>query len=979
MDENKQPTKEEEAAQAGKNIAEVAANGAANLLGGPVGGAITRNLARTEFGQKALNTAGKIMASSPLTKNALAKAQPAIQKAKPALGAVAGGLGGNTSDATKSITDTTEGASQSAIDAANSPSDSNPLTSSSSSLNNSGFGNNKSGLFSTSRRANEEAAESGSSSASAGLANDLKKAKKIIGIVSAAAPIVLPMIMLMVVAFVVVGQIRIVAEKVEGFIKDVNVSIEKYINFAQGEGWVTNEESFFNTLNKEYKKFPYMGGEKLDIALIASTIHYSTTVDLEQFEVDEGGIEDVLTGNSSPILGTLGRDETVDFYEVAKDKLGSYDSPHWGGKRLLGYAVKTDVSFDWYTGAEWAVAVNEWRELLNFFSSSIKQVMGQKYWTEVILTLANPLKFAAEFNKIYIEMQSYLITNGSILAGYDYDKRNEYYEVQEFVYLLGNIFENTKDVKVYDEEPEEKKGTAWILAPDFKRTMNYGHEEYKQMKQDLQEMKAILTKSGVDFENDEDVLNHVKNSSNTELKKLYESYRKNESAYMYSYTHYLQKVYIPFTYFYKKDTATPDQIDAMVDEIFDQKEYYYYLMGEENLDYSCGGSCQYSVGGKEVSNLKVRLLQCSDKSLGDPIPGEELVDFEKYVLGVVYAEIGPDAPVEAAKAQAIAARSYALVRPKNMGNAAGLKLEQENDQWILSIRNCVEDQVYCDPDQGCSSEIAPNGYNAVTMYSGVNSKVDPYKGPLAEDAKIRSAVSEVAGKVLLDEKGNIVSTGYTNVNQERWKSQAKSGMDYTEILLADYSSGKTLSESSCSNVCNKATGDYTQWKQLTSLGAPWGEVVIGNNKTINQIGCLVTSVSIQIARSGVPLQNINGEFNPGTFVEAIKPEGFASGVNFVWNSITKVAPTFKYQPDSSAYFGGMTKAQKAAKVKELINQGCYLVMEVKSGCGGEHWVAVDYVEGDEVYMMDPASTESVAWNQYNHSCTTQVQCYKVSE
>ena len=32
--------------------------------------------------------------------------------------------------------------------------------------------------------------------------------------------------------------------------------------------------------------------------------------------------------------------------------------------------------------------------------------------------------------------------------------------------------------------------------------------------------------------------------------------------------------------------------------------------------------------------------------------------FEKYILGVAYQEIGPDAPAEAIKAQMVAARSY---------------------------------------------------------------------------------------------------------------------------------------------------------------------------------------------------------------------------------------------------------------------------------------------------------------------------------
>ena len=62
----------------------------------------------------------------------------------------------------------------------------------------------------------------------------------------------------------------------------------------------------------------------------------------------------------------------------------------------------------------------------------------------------------------------------------------------------------------------------------------------------------------------------------------------------------------------------------------------------------------------------------------------------------------------------------------------------------------------------------------------------------------------------------------------------------------------------------------------------------------------------------------------------------------------------------------------------MIEQGCYVVMEVKGNGGGQHWVAVDYVSGDTVYMMDPASNEVDTWKQYPHSWTSEAICYKVT-
>ena len=64
---------------------------------------------------------------------------------------------------------------------------------------------------------------------------------------------------------------------------------------------------------------------------------------------------------------------------------------------------------------------------------------------------------------------------------------------------------------------------------------------------------------------------------------------------------------------------------------------------------------------------------------------QDLVNFEDYVAGVAYAEIGDGASLEEYKAQMLVARSFALTRSAAMGNGLGKKLEQENGQWILQI------------------------------------------------------------------------------------------------------------------------------------------------------------------------------------------------------------------------------------------------------------------------------------------------------
>ena len=156
------------------------------------------------------------------------------------------------------------------------------------------------------------------------------------------------------------------------------------------------------------------------------------------------------------------------------------------------------------------------------------------------------------------------------------------------------------------------------------------------------------------------------------------------------------------------------------------------------------------------------------------------------MLGVAYAE-NDGAPEEGYKAEALAAKSYALRRPDAMGYAAGLKIEEQNGQYILNIRNCTSDQVYCDPDKGCSTETGDTGN---TVYSGATTKPHTYKPVLAQESYQRIAASEISDKILVDSTGNVFYATYTDVDQNRWNAQANSGQTYAQMLEATYSGAK---------------------------------------------------------------------------------------------------------------------------------------------------------------------------------------------
>lgn len=468
-------------------------------------------------------------------------------------------------------------------------------------------------------------------------------------------------------------------------------------------------------------------------------------------------------------------------------------------------------------------------------------------------------------------------------------------------------------------------------------------------------------------------------TSKAYLRSLGYAQIENGKVDLEAYESYLADVVIEHLYPELVKGKSASTKKRIAKEIMELAEMYYAYFGEEKSE-NCGSgtSCSYNVNGQSISNLKVRLLQCADMKRGEPIDGEELVDFEKYVLGVTYGEIGSSFHSETNKVQAIAARTFALSRGKAMGGAYNIGIKEENGQWILQIRNCVEDQVYCDPDQGCSQDNPLNAYQGNTMFSGLGHRVF-YKDPLPEDAQLRKDVAETNGKVLLDKNGELVVTSYVNNAQNSWNSKANAGLDYTEILLSHYTNATAISEANCnmnkgdSSCSTNVTGPFANWKQCDPA---WGSIGLGGS-TICSIGCLATSVAIQAAASGAASSIEN--FNPGTFVQMGKQAGvFDGGGNMYQSNVSKVIPGFSQQGTQSLC--GMSEESKAKAVQEKLNQGYYVVLEVKgSGCGGngQHWVAVSGTSGDEINMMDPASDSTSVFATYGNRAST-ISLYKKS-
>lgn len=436
---------------------------------------------------------------------------------------------------------------------------------------------------------------------------------------------------------------------------------------------------------------------------------------------------------------------------------------------------------------------------------------------------------------------------------------------------------------------------------------------------------------------------------------IYKTYPKYKKEYTIDF------IEVPFDYKVNRN------IEEIMEYIRSRQDYTNYVLGYPNTvvtDSNSGSTtnCTYTVNGTNMSGIKVKLVHAKNSAVpgvntGDEIEGQELVDFEKYILGVVYAENG-SAPEEAIKAQAIAARNYVL----NRGH-----LMEENGQKILRITNSTYDQTYCDPDAGCDRCIGERG--VVSLYkSGTTppGSTCVSVSPLPNDSYVRKAVKSVSGVVLQDNNGNTINTPYTSTTQHAWNKMAKEGKDYIEMLRLTYG------ESSLSNPsCTFASGDWDNWRQ----GDPqWGNKSVGSSNMAS-IGCFITAHAKALAASGAQLKVNN--FNPGVFIDVINANHCLSGNNLDATCALNAVLANGYDRNTDRVGVSLTGSigQKALTISNYLNQGYQIILRVKAE-PNQHWVYVTGVSGSTIYMSDPASNGKTVLPTYSDKGVVYMIGYK---
>lgn len=164
-----------------------------------------------------------------------------------------------------------------------------------------------------------------------------------------------------------------------------------------------------------------------------------------------------------------------------------------------------------------------------------------------------------------------------------------------------------------------------------------------------------------------------------------------------------------------------------------------------------------------------------------------------------------------------------------------------------------------------------------------------------------------------------------------------------------------------------ASEDYRSWRQMDPR---WSSIQLGTQAytSIGSIGCLVTSLSMLAVHTGLKSEK---DFDPGKFAESLKSAGAFNqwGGLSNWNSVNKVIPEMSivWQPDKYPYYWGTTdKAEKIKLLRSFMNDGYWPLVNVNT----HHWVVIDRVTDDMVYMIDPASDSVDMFGYYGNITRT---------
>lgn len=362
---------------------------------------------------------------------------------------------------------------------------------------------------------------------------------------------------------------------------------------------------------------------------------------------------------------------------------------------------------------------------------------------------------------------------------------------------------------------------------------------------------------------------------------------------------------------------------------------------EEMINTSTIG-CVYENLNGIGEETTVKIMDCDGQ--------EEMatVSLEKYIAGVAINDLGALYDSEVSKAYLILTRSKILYSALNdLGNYT---YDKGSDSII--VNQCEDAPFYWDYTTDLyQSDTEPIKYST-TEVEGFTL----IKQALSNDARVlfENSADQVACMYLTDKDNKLVSVDIdvdTLIDKATANARTDNG-SYTGLLIGNTEAANiSTGQVNYASYFSSDVGDYAKWKQCDKA---WGSIPLGK-QNVCHLGCFLVSMSMLVAHSEVDTGNIL-DFNPGTFINAMNNVGaIGSGGGTNQNYISKVIPNFE--------FVSSTKVKNDYSIlKQLADSGCFIALEVKKHCSGQHWVAIDNaassaVNWQQIYIWDPSSSK----------------------
>jgi len=177
------------------------------------------------------------------------------------------------------------------------------------------------------------------------ITNLVKKTKQYWPIIATVAPIVGWIILGFFAVVILLTPILTVYENFDKMKEVAKSVVDKVANCFDFTVFDTYQETFFNKLEYEYDFYKEYrrNNDDLDIALLASTIHYNNIPDPSADKISNNDEEEDYSYNPSDQI--IKNKNTKNFYEVAIDQLGSAYTLIPTKKKLIGNMIGTRIVF----------------------------------------------------------------------------------------------------------------------------------------------------------------------------------------------------------------------------------------------------------------------------------------------------------------------------------------------------------------------------------------------------------------------------------------------------------------------------------------------------------------------------------------------------------------------------------------------------------------------------------------------------------